>query len=117
MKKSYLYGLGGPRRIGNDEIVRLYLSGMDSDLVGIQAGCCGTTVLTLVKRAGGTVRGRAGRPADAQRKLSDAEIVKGYCAGGLSGVELSDQAECSKATIYTVLKRHGVARRPKGGRK
>lgn len=116
MRNSYLYGLSGSRRIDNAEIVRLYLGGMDSDLVGLQAGCCGSTVLALVKRAGGVVRGRAGRPADVRRKLSDVEIVQGY-RSGLSGVELSDRAECSKATIYSILKQGGVARRPKGGRK
>jgi hypothetical protein len=116
MRNSYLHGLSGARRLDDQEIVRLYLGGDDSDAVGFMAGCSSSTVLSLVKRAGYDVRGRGGRPRGTVRNLSDAAIIQGYRTG-LSGGELADRAECSKSTVYSVLRQGNIARRRTGGRK
>lgn len=112
--KTYLHGLNGSRRIDNTEIARLYLEdGLDGDAVGLIAGCSSTTVHTIVRASGGAVRGRAGRQPDYRRRLTDAEITQRYRLG-FSGYELAEQAACSTATIYDILKRAGVDRRSPG---
>lgn len=111
---SFLYGLSGRRRLPDAEIVRLYLEeDLDGDAVGLRAGCSSTTVLALVKDAGGVVRGRAGRPASYARGLSDAEICHRYRIGE-SGHEVARAARCTSTTVYQVLDRYGVPRRNRG---
>lgn len=102
---------GAGRSLPDAEILRLYAAGVDSETVGFRAGCSGGTVIKVVRRLGGTVRGRAGRPADHQRKLSDHEIIARYRTGA-SGRELAEAAGCTAPTIYHILSRHGEPRRP-----
>jgi hypothetical protein len=101
----------GRRRILSDaEIVRLYLAGDDSGTVGLLAGCDPTTVLTLVRCAGGTVRKPGGCRKPDLYKLADAEICRRY-QSGISGPEIADAADCAVSSIYSVLRRYGVERR------
>jgi hypothetical protein len=103
------HGVG--RFLPDAEILRLYAGGVDSETIGFRAGCSGGTVIKVVRRLGGAVRGRAGRPAGYQRSLSDAEIIARY-RNGETGREVAEAAGCTPPTIYHILSRHGVPRRP-----
>lgn len=104
--------LRGPRKLPDAEIVRLYLSGLDSNTVGYQAQCAGTTVLDLVRAAGGTVR-RPGTRPDLVLQLSEEDICARYAADE-SGPKIAAAAGCACGTIYKVLRKHGVLIRPDG---
>jgi hypothetical protein len=99
------------RRISDAEIIDLYGRGLDSDSIGARAGCSGSTVLKIVRDAGHPVRGRGGRPADYQRKLSDKEIVRRYQIG-MTGRELAEAAGCTPTAIFAILHRANVSVRP-----
>jgi hypothetical protein len=99
------------RRIGDDEIVRLYVeAGLDADTVGFRAGCSGTTILKIIRASGHPVR-RAGRGAPRHRNISDEEIIERY-RSGQSGPLIADAAGCTPGTIYHLLHRNGVTTRP-----
>jgi hypothetical protein len=103
---SYQRGVPKVRLLPDDQIVSMYLSGVDSDTVGNRAGCAAKIVLQLVRAAGGTVR-RPGLGAGRQLKLPESEIVQRYRAGE-SGVKVADAAGCCPASIYSILRKHGV---------
>jgi hypothetical protein len=104
------YVRGRSRRLPDDEIVRLYVSGLDSATVAFRAGCDSTTVLDIVRAAGGTVRKPGGKRKPNAHKITDAEIRERYLLGH-SGPEIADAAECAVSSIYNILQRNGVPRR------
>jgi CobQ-like glutamine amidotransferase family enzyme len=102
---QYIRGRPSQRVIADEEILRLYVEEeLDSDTVGYRAGCCGSTVLEIVRKLGGVVRTRGNSKT---LKLTDAEIIQRY-KNGASGAILAKQASCDQGTIYRVLRRHGV---------
>lgn len=110
----YRRGRLAARLIPDSEICRLYASGLDADSVAYRAGCCGTTVLAIVRAAGGAVRPAGNNPGK-PLKLTAAEICKRYLAGE-SGPIIADAAGCVPSTIYRVLRAHGVKMRDTGPR-
>jgi hypothetical protein len=92
----------------------MYASGLDADSIGYRAGCCGTTVLAIVRAAGGTVRAPGSNPGKPLRLSADV-IVRRYLAGE-SGPILADAAGCTPSTIYRLLRQHGVTMRDTGPR-
>ena len=115
---SYVSGRGR-RTLSDEEIVRLYLSGIDSDTIGYRANCSGTTVTNIVRAAGEVVRGRGTRPRK-PINLTDAEVVRRY-RDGESGPTLADAAGCTTSVIYRIIREAGGhVRAPvtaKGGRR
>jgi hypothetical protein len=111
---SYRRGRLTSRLVSDAEIVALYASGLDADTIGYRAGCCGTTVLAIVRASGGTVRS-PGAGRDKPLKLSAEVIVRRYLAGE-SGPMIADAAGCVASTVYRVLRRHGVTLRDTGPR-
>jgi hypothetical protein len=97
------------RHLPDAEIVALYEAGTDAYVIGIMAGCCDSTVRALVRAAGGTVRGRGGKPRR-DLAITDAEMVRLYQTG-LSGVVVADRAGCSPGTVYNRLRACGVTAR------
>lgn len=91
-------------------MVDLYLSGVDSFTVGLQANCDAATVLKAVRDAGYPVRPRGGRKPNARSSLAIEEAAKLYRAG-LSVQEVADRAGLDRATMAARLKRHGVEMR------
>jgi hypothetical protein len=99
------------RLISDEEILRLYAEEeLDSDTISYRAGCSSTTVLDIVRKLGGVVRGRGGCSERKTLKLTDAEIIQRY-KDGASGLTLAEQAGCEPPTIYRVLHSHGVRTR------
>jgi hypothetical protein len=96
------------RRLPDDEIVRLYVEGLDSDSVGARANCSGTAVLGLVRAAGYPVRQPGGRKHDVA--LPEDEICRRYLSGQ-SGPVIARVALCTPSSVYNILKKHGVPRR------
>jgi hypothetical protein len=105
---QYIRGRPSQRVIADEEILRLYVEEeLDSDTVGYRAGCCGSTVLEIVRKLGGVVRTRG---KSKTLKLTDAEIIQRY-KDGASGLTLAEQAGCEHTTIYRELHSHGVKTR------
>jgi hypothetical protein len=99
------------RLISDEEILRLYVEEeLDGDTISYRAGCSSTTVLDIVRKLGGVVRGRGGCSERKTLKLTDAEIIQRY-KDGASGLTLAEQAGCEHTTIYRVLHSHGVRTR------
>lgn len=96
------------RRLPDDEIVRLYVEGLDSDSIGARANCSGTVVLSLVRSAGYPVRKPGGRKR--ALALPEDEICRRYLSGQ-SGPVIARVALCTPSSVYNVLKKHGVPRR------
>lgn len=111
---SYQRGLSKCRLLPDDQIVRLYLDGLDSDSVGYRAGCSAKVVLELVRAAGGTVR-HPGAGSGRTLRLTPAEMVKRYEAGE-SGTMIAQAAGCVASTVYGVLRRQGVTLRDRNPR-
>lgn len=106
---SYRHGVPKCRLLPDDQIISLYVGGLDSDSVGYRAGCSAKIVLDLVRRAGHTVRrpgSGSGRPLD----LTPQEIVRRY-QDGESGSSIARAAGCAPSTVYGVLRRCGVTLR------
>jgi DNA-binding CsgD family transcriptional regulator len=101
------------RTLPDDEIVRLYVEGLDSDTVGARANCSCGTVLDLVRAAGQQVRRPGGRPHNL--KVSEDEVCRRYLAGD-SGPAIASAIGCTPSAIYHVLKRRGVERRADSAR-
>lgn len=105
------YTGGKTRRIMSDQdIVALYLDGIDSETVGARAHCSATVVLDLVRQAGHPVRKPGGTPRRDLHKITDAEICRRY-QEGQNGPQIADAAECSTSSVYNVLKRANIKRR------
>jgi hypothetical protein len=104
------YTRTGQRRLPDQEIISLYLSGLDSETIGFRANCSPTTVIDIVRRAGHPIRPRGNRPG-IQRSMEDGEIVRLY-RNGQTGQQIADAAGCSVGTVYRILQRHDVERRP-----
>jgi hypothetical protein len=100
--------------IPDDKIVEMYASGIDADSIGYRAGCCGTTVLTIVRASGGTVRPPGSNPGKPLR-IDEATICKLYRAGE-SGPIIAAAAGCAPSTVYRILRSHGVTMRDTGPR-
>jgi hypothetical protein len=96
------------RTLPDEEIVRLYVGGLDSDSVGARANCSSTAVLDLVRAAGHQVRKPGGRKHAIA--MPEDEICRRY-QGGESGPVIALAAGCTPSSIYSILKKHGVARR------
>lgn len=111
---SYRRGRPVAKLLTDEQIVELYASGLDACSVGFRAGCCGTTVLVIVRAAGGTVRPPGSNPGKPLR-LSAAEICTLYRAGE-SGPMIASKAGCTPSTIYRLLRQHGVTMRDTGPR-
>ena len=112
---SYRHAVQKCRLLPDDQIVRLYLDGLDSDNVGYRAGCSAKVVLELVRAAGGTVR-RPGCGSGRPLKLTPQEIVKRYQEDGESGPSIAVAAGCVASTVYGVLRRQGVTLRDRNPR-
>lgn len=107
---SYVRGRSS-RRLSDDEIIKLYVEeGHDAESIAFDAGCSGTTVLTIVRAAGHTVR-KGGRGVPRKRLITDSEIIRRY-RDGQSGPLLADAAGCTAGTIYRLLRQYGVEVRP-----
>jgi DNA-binding CsgD family transcriptional regulator len=107
---------GWRRTLSDAEIVRLYVEeGLDSDTIGARAACSGTTVLDKVRNAGHPVRKPGGRRKTAILKLSEEQICALYRAGE-SAPAIADRAACATSTIYLILRRHQIPRRPDAAR-
>lgn len=102
---------GRTRKLSDAEIVAAYVGGRDSDTVSYMAGCSGTTVIALVRAAGGTVRSPGGVRRTAELDISNEEIIRRYLAGE-SGCAIATAAGTYPATIYRILRNHEVAVRP-----
>lgn len=109
---SYVRGRGA-RTLSDAEIVAQYLAGEDSMTVGARANCAAETVLYLVRRSGGTVRGPGPHRPRTVLPLGDEVIVSLY-RDGLSGPVIADRCGTTPSTIYKVLQDHGVERRSCG---
>ena len=105
------YTRGRARTLSDEEIVALYVGGLDSDTVAAKANCSPGAVLDAVRRAGETVRPPGTRPGRRNLALDEAAICRRY-AEGVSGPDLADEAGCVLSTVYGILRRHGVTRRP-----
>jgi len=91
--------------------LRLYVEEeLDGDTISYRAGCSSTTVLDIVRKLGGVVRGRGRGSERKTLKLTDSEIIQRY-NDGASGLTLAEQAGCNHVTIYRVLHSHGVGTR------
>jgi hypothetical protein len=108
---SYVRGREHGRTLPDEQIVRLYVSGETADRIALRAGCCGVTVLQIIRRAGVPVRKPGAPPTHKPRAISDAEIIRRYRAGD-PGPRLADAAGCTPGTVYRVLRQHGVEVRP-----
>jgi hypothetical protein len=76
---SYLRGRPSQRPISDEEILRLYVEEkLDGDTISYRAGCSNTTVLDIVRKLGGVVRGRGRGSERKTLKLADAEIIQRY---------------------------------------
>jgi hypothetical protein len=109
---SYIRGRS-LRTLSDREIVARYLAGGSSTDIGLDANCLSDTVLYLVRRAGHQPRPRGGH---AQRKalpLTDEEIIRSY-RDGISGPTLAERCATTPATIYSILRKADVPRRPSG---
>jgi len=108
---SYVRGRPTQRLISDEEILRLYFEEeLDGDTISYRAGCSSTTVLDIVRKLGGVVRGRGRGSERKTLKLTDAEIMQRY-KDGASGLTLAKQAGCNHVTIYRVLHSQGVRTR------
>jgi hypothetical protein len=103
------------RKMSDEDICKLYEELKSSVDVAIRANTSDTTVLKLVREHGGTVYSRKGRN-HVPKRLSDEEICRRYKAGW-DGPRLAGAAGCGTSSIYNVLRRHGVERRPPGPRR
>ena len=117
---SYVRGREKGRLLSDDQITDLYVSGETADAIAQEAGCCGVTVLEIVRRAGVPVRKPGAPPSHKHLAISSAEIIRRY-RDGQSGLLIADAAGCTPSTVYRVLRSHGVEVRPSpsrtGGRK
>jgi len=115
---SYVRGQGR-RTLSDEEIIRLYLSGIDSDTIGYRANCSSTTVTNIVRAAGEAVRGRGTRPRK-NLLIEDGEVLRRY-RNGESGPTLAAAAGCTTAVIYRIIREAGGHVRAsisqKGGRR
>lgn len=103
------YTRTGQRRLPDEEIIALYLSGLDSETVGFRASCSPTTILDIVRRAGHQVRPPGNRPSR-PKLLTDGEIIRQY-RNGATGPEIAAAAGVTPNTVYAILKREGIPRR------
>lgn len=108
---TYVRGRG-IRRLSDAEIAELYRSGLDSDSIAARAQCSGTTVLAIARAAGVEIR-KPGNSVYRKLNLSTDEIVARY-KDGQSGPVIADAAGTTANTIYKLLHRAGVQRRPPG---
>jgi hypothetical protein len=109
---SYIRGRG-LRTLSDAEIVSRYLAGDSSTDIGLAANCLSDTVLYLVRRAGHQPRPRGGHGRHKVLPLDDEQICKLY-RDGISGPLIAERCGTTPATIYAVLRRHDVPRRPAG---
>lgn len=104
------YTRGRARTLSDEEVVALYVGGLDSDTVAAKANCSAGAVLDAVRRAGQAVRPPGTQPGRRKRTLDEAAICRRY-AEGASGPDIAAEVGCVLSTVYAVLRRHGVTRR------
>lgn len=95
------------RRMSDDEIIQMYLSGTDSMTVGLRAGCDGQTVLKIVRAAGHQTRPPGGVKKYRTSGLTMDQAASLYDAG-LSVQEVANRAGLDRSTMTARLKEHGV---------
>lgn len=95
------------RLLTDEQIVDLYLSGIDSYTVGLRANCDATEVLKKVRAAGHQVRKRGGRPL-LSLSIPIEQAVKLYQQDGLSVQDVADRAGVNRATMAKALRRAGI---------
>lgn len=103
------------RLLPDDEIVSMYLSGVDAESVGYRAGCSAGTVLKIVKSAGHQSRGRGGVKNMQLGRLPPDELVRLY-ESGLSMEKIAETAGCSLHMVRKTLLAAGTRIRPPGER-
>jgi hypothetical protein len=117
---SYVRGREQGRLLSDDLIAEAYASGETADSIAQRAGCCGVTVLDIVRKAGLEVRRPGSPPRHKPRTISDDEIIRRY-RSGQAGPLIADAAGCTAGTIYRLLRSLGVHVRPppsgNGGRR
>lgn len=96
----------------------MYAERGDSFTVGLHANCSSTTVLSIVRKAGGVIKPAGGvRITRRLRHLTAAQVCERYRAGE-SGPVLARAAGCDTRMIYETLEAHGIPRRrPWGSRR
>lgn len=102
---SYVRG-GRTRALTDQQIVNMYVGGMDAESVGFKAGCSGSTVLNLVRAAGQTVRPSGGRRRSTL-SIPESEVVRLYL-DGQSGPQIAVIAGCTPSAVYHILRRRNV---------
>lgn len=100
------------RTLSDPEIAALYAELKSSVDVAIRANTSDTTVLRIVREQGGEVLHKRGRCHKTLR-LSDAEICRRYLAGETAQT-VSGAAGCGISSVYLMLRRNGIPRRPRG---
>lgn len=96
------------RKISDAEIYRLYVDDqMDSDSIGALAGCSSSTVLSIVRQAGGIIRPPGGKRRNPTFLIDVPEIIRRY-RNGENGPQLAHAAGTSTGTIYRLLRNNGV---------
>ena len=102
----------GRRRLLDDEaVIRRYQELRDSYTVGLEAGIDASKVLEICRAAGVETNTRGHRVSRKKLRLTDEEIVERY-RNGDSGETVAYAAGCSNRTVYHILERFGVERRP-----
>jgi hypothetical protein len=96
------------RTLPDDEIIKLYVDEqLDSDTVGAKAGCSSSTVLSLVRQAGGIIRPPGGKRRNPSLLIPLSEIIRRY-REGQTGPKIAQAAATSSGTIYRLLRNAGV---------
>lgn len=95
------------RTLTDAQIVELYISGVDSLTVGLEARCDAQTVLKIVRAAGFATRRPGGVKKNKVSSLPIEQAAKLYRAG-LSVQEVADKCGLDRSTMANRLKEHGV---------
>ena len=101
------------RLLPDEEIVSMYLFGVDADSVGYRAGCSAGTVLKIVKAAGHQPRRRGGHKPAQQGSLPPEELIRLY-KSGLSIEKVAAQSGWSAYVVRKTLLEAGTRIRPPG---
>lgn len=101
---SYVRGQGR-RSLTDEQVIHLYLSGLDSDSIGYRANCSGTTVIAIVRAAGHEIRKKGGRRHSLS--VTDSEVIQRY-RGGQTGPEIAQAIGCTSSSIYHLLRRNNI---------
>lgn len=95
------------RTLTDSEIVQMYLSGIDSMTVGLNANCDAQTVLKIVRAAGFPTRPPGGVKKHKPSRLTIEQAAQLY-RSGLSVQEVADKAGIDRSTMHARLRTAGV---------